>query len=276
MSDAKEMLRKIGDAIQAVAATSTVPLISRLPDGSTDIGSAVLVRVDGRPMLFTAAHVIENAVRRGGTLQSVHGVDLAGVNVVVSPNPNQTDDETRLDAPRFRRRDGDRFDIAWVNLSLEQADRYLSNGLRFLGSGEIWTGYEQPTVVLVRGPFALFGYPAAAARGDASRVRASAQLCALPAADGGQVILGGRELVLYYRRDSVALTGDGQRIEPLHPGGFSGCGVWSYPVVRLVGIFHTWDEPAGVGRATTTPAFFDGLVDMDPDLARGLRAKVGP
>lgn len=275
MTNAVELLRRIGDEVQAVAATSTVPLISKLPDGSIDMGSGVLVRVDGRPLLFTAAHVVEDAVRRGGTLQSVRGMNLRGTDVVVSPNPNQAD-ESHLDAATLRTRHGDRFDIAWMLLSDEQADVFRADGLRFLGSGEIWTGYEEPRVKLVRGPFVLHGYPTAAATADASQVHARAQTCVSPAADDEQSIVGGRELVISYRRDRAALSGEGERVQPLHPEGFSGCGVWTWPVVRLVGIFHTWDEPVGVGRATAAPAFFDGLVQLDPDLARGLRAKVGP
>ncbi len=271
-------LRAISDAVQAIAAPSSISLISKLPDGSIIIGSGVLVQVETRAMIFTAAHVIEDAVRRGGSLQAGNGIDLAGAEAKVSPNPDKVDDETRLDAPAIRVRDGgDRLDSAWIDLTNEQAARFREEGRKFLRTSEIWTGFEHPPVAPTGVQFALHGYPVATttAADDRSSVRTRAQFCVLPGA-GPEVIAGPRELALRYRTDVQALSGDGESIEPLNPHGFSGCGVWTFPLVRLVAIFHTWDEAKGIGRATVTPTIFEALLDYDPDLARCYALKVGP
>jgi hypothetical protein len=138
-SEASAFLARVRDEIHPVVFHSTVPLMRErtgVPTQADILGSAVLVRLGGRKLLVTAAHVF-----------------AADVPIYV---PNQSGIAVGLRGRRVVPIEAGRLDLAFVELPQDLATALEEVGFSFLNEGHLGT---VDTDALPGGGYVLYGYP---------------------------------------------------------------------------------------------------------------------
>lgn len=217
-------------------AQATWPLfVARRPDPPVFAGSGVLLRLQGRPFLLTAAHVSDVAPATGLLVGTSSGIrPMYGRRYVTK-------------VPASAQREDDRLDIAV--LCLDERSALSFEGSSFLEQGELAMAPSEeppPSVLLV-------GYPTSIQRTSPRRPPEGASvytLLASPAPSDYYADLHYSKdthlLIPFDRHSSWRITGKSTSPD-LH--GVSGCGLWfldeqpqpARPTARLAGIVTGWN-----------------------------------
>jgi hypothetical protein len=237
-----------------------VPIYSDTPEGITAVGSAVLVKIDQRPLLLTAAHVLDldatsPLLRWSGP--SERFIRLQG--------------EAVMTKSKGLRRDGDRDDIGIVTLASETVSDLKDSDARF-ASYDILAEIGQED-----GLYVLAGYPAV-----------ENELIDQTGANGRVKKLVQRELHRFYLKEAGAdgyrragctrarhfvasflpqgfMSGNGVSLRRPKPYGMSGGGLFFIDIVakkappRLAGIGIRYLPRKNLIVATRTDVLLEGL-----------------
>lgn len=221
-----------------------VPIFFQLKSAgvSDQIGTAVFVEFSGMPFLFTSAHVTDR--ERLGALVIPTPLGMLEVDGYLS----------YIDLLPDGSREDDSVDVAYWRLASEFA-RLLCTYFRPLPQARC----RLIETALELGVCTVYGYPLSRAqrlgakhssetasyRGVAAAVEIYEQLGLSPET----------HIVVHFHR-SRAVSTDGQRINPIHPRGLSGGGIFAWPeghelsddwsLPHLVGIFHTYKQSEGL------------------------------
>lgn len=211
--------------------------------GLTHVGTGLFVEFRSQPFLFTAAHVADNLQHSDLWVPAHDGIyPIQGYVGYVDTLPEQ-------------RRADDHVDVAYYRLD----SRFASGMLKF------FKPWPQTRCELVPNPLELgvcsvYGLPASRFKRSGgthtSETATFRGVAATARVYEGESLSPENNIIVHFHKKRAVSRETGARINPVHPRGMSGGGIFAWPSghelsddwskPKLVGIFHTYKESKGL------------------------------
>lgn len=258
-----EVTREMAMACIPAAFTYTVSIFHEIERKghlkAENFGSGVLAKIQGKPFLLTAGHVLDDVLQYTEVALSGLEPGSKGVRLLYEayatnwpPGTERPDDEDFVDIAAFR---------LCEEIAKALSERFMPEELFELNDAE-----------LIGNQYLIYGFPANIRRGKffnrTARAKAYPYLTSLYRLERGEPKDYDRtaEVLVDYSRKET-LSEDFHLQTAPHPQGMSGCGIWRMysadhqgeswdgSAMRLVGLSHTYCEKLKVIRGTRISLF---------------------
>ncbi|QKI90125.1 hypothetical protein [Thiomicrorhabdus xiamenensis] len=207
------------------------------------IGTGIFIDFQGKPFLYTAAHVTDNS--HSGELMIPTRFGIEPIDGYMA----------YIDLPPEVKRQDDAIDIAYYRLSTNFASSMMIH----------FKPFPQSRIKLIKsslesGVCSVYGYPISKGKKRKGKYESeSATFRGVAASSDVYTKLGLSEetnIIIHFHKKRAVSPESGQKINPISPKGISGGGIFLWPyghelsndwsLPKLIGIFHTYKKSEGL------------------------------
>lgn len=215
----------------------------RYSDNLQQIGTGIFIDLDGKPFLYTAAHVTDNLTFSELMVPTQFGIEAIEGYVA------------HIDLPPEIQRKDDQIDIAYYRLNTQFASSMIEHFKPFPQSRQRFIKSSLELSVC-----SIYGYPTSKSKKrQGQHTSESATFRGASANENEYKKLGlspETNIIIHFHKKRAVSPKNGQRINPISPKGVSGGGIFAWPegyelsndwsLPQLVGIFHTYKQSDGL------------------------------